>query len=80
LLSNSPELDFTWKIVAEDDHLIAQRRKYVDSKLTPVFVDAFRDDWEPLMGYPASYLVVFERDERDSIPDVRVSGHPGAAP
>lgn len=31
---------------------IAQRRKYVDSKLTPLFRDAFSDDWEPLIGYP----------------------------
>jgi hypothetical protein len=46
----------------------------VDSKLTPVFVDAFSDDWGPLMGYPTTYLIVFERDERGTITGLRVSG------
>jgi CubicO group peptidase (beta-lactamase class C family) len=70
----SPELDIYWGIEVGDNHLIAKRRKYVDSKLTPLFTDAFSDDWEPLMGYPTTYLVVFERDERDAITGLRVSG------
>ena len=70
----SPELDVYWTLVAEDDHLVARRRKYVDSKLAPLFRDAFHDDWEPLMGYPTTYLIVFERDERDTITGLRVSG------
>jgi hypothetical protein len=70
----SPELDLTWTLIAKDDHLVAQRHKYVDSQLTPVFVDAFGDDWGPLMGYPTTYLVVFERDEQDLITGLRVSG------
>jgi CubicO group peptidase (beta-lactamase class C family) len=70
----SPELDIYWTIVARDDHLVAGRRKYVDSRLTPLFADAFSDDWLPIMGYPTTYLVVFERDERDTITGLRVSG------
>jgi hypothetical protein len=70
----SPELDIYWTLVAEADHLIAKRRKYVDSKLTPLFTDTFSDDWEPLMGYPTTYLVVFERDQRGAITGLRVSG------
>jgi hypothetical protein len=70
----SPELEIYWTLVAGDEHLVAQRRKYVDSKLTPLFRDACHEDWEPLMGYPATYLVVFERDERDTITGLRVSG------
>jgi hypothetical protein len=70
----SPELDLTWTIDAGDDHLVARRRKYVDSELTPVFVDAFSDDWTPLMGYPTAYLVVFERDGAGAITGLRVSG------
>jgi CubicO group peptidase (beta-lactamase class C family) len=70
----SPELDIYWTIEASDNHLIGKRRKYVDSKLTPVFGDAFSDDWEPLMGYPTTYLIVFERDERGMITGLRVSG------
>ena len=46
----TPELDIYWTIVVEDGHLVTRRRKYVDSKLTPLFADAFSDDWEPLMG------------------------------
>jgi hypothetical protein len=46
----------------------------VDSKLTPLFADAFSDDWEPLMGYPTTYLLVFERDAHGAITGLRVSG------
>ncbi len=70
----SPELDVYWTIEADDDHLIGKRRKYVDSKLTPLFRDAFSDDWQPLMDYPTTYLLVFERDEHDGITGLRVSG------
>jgi CubicO group peptidase (beta-lactamase class C family) len=70
----SPELDLYWTIEGADDHLVAKRRKYVDSKLTPLFADAFSDDWTPLMGYPTTYLVVFERDAGQAIRGLRVSG------
>jgi len=70
----SPELDIYWTIEAGEDHLTAKRRKYVDSQLTPLFRDAFSDDWEPLMGYPTTYLIIFERDELDAITGLRVSG------
>jgi CubicO group peptidase (beta-lactamase class C family) len=70
----SPELDIYWVIRAENDHLVASRRKYADSKLSPLFADAFSDDWLPIVGYPTTYLVVFERDERGAITGLRVSG------
>jgi hypothetical protein len=70
----SPELDIYWTIAAGEDHLVARRRKYVDSKLTPLFTDAFSDDWGPLMGYPTTYLVRFERDAHGGIAGLRVSG------
>jgi CubicO group peptidase (beta-lactamase class C family) len=70
----SPELDITWRLSAEDDHLVARRRKYVDSKLAPIFRDAFSDDWEPLMGYPTTFLVLFERDRGETVSGLRVSG------
>ena len=44
---HSPELDITWTLEAGDDHLVARRRKYVDSRLAPLFQDAFSDDWTP---------------------------------
>lgn len=70
----SPELDVYWKIEANPDHLVAKRRKYVDSKLTPLFADTFSDDWLPLMGYPTTYLVAFERDASGTVTGLRVSG------
>jgi CubicO group peptidase (beta-lactamase class C family) len=70
----SPELDIHWAIEAGDGFLTGKRRKYTDSKLTPVFADAFSDDWGPLMGYPTTYFVVFERDERGLVTGLRVSG------
>ncbi len=70
----SPELDIYWTIEAGDDHLVAKRRKYINSVLTPLFADAFSDDWLPLMDYPTTYLVVFERDDQGAIAGLRVSG------
>ena len=70
----SLELDITWTLVAGDDHLVAKRRKYGDSKLTPLFADAFNDDWLPLMGYPTTYLVVFDRDAKREVTGLRVTG------
>lgn len=70
----SPELDIYWRIVVEDGNLVVKRRKYVDSQLTPLFSDAFSDDWTPLMGYPTTYLVIFERDMNSTITGLRVSG------
>jgi hypothetical protein len=70
----SPELDIYWTVEMGQDHLRIKRRKYVDSKLTPLFTDAFSDDWLPLMGYPTTYLLVFERDRHETITGLRVSG------
>jgi CubicO group peptidase (beta-lactamase class C family) len=70
----SPELDIYWTLVVEDEQLVARRRKYVDSQLTPLFRDAFSDDWGPLMDYPTTYLIVFERDANRAITGLRVSG------
>jgi CubicO group peptidase (beta-lactamase class C family) len=70
----SPELDIYWTLESGEDHLIARRRKYVDSQLTPLFQDAFSDDWMPIMGYPTTYLVLFERDAEGAITGLRVSG------
>jgi CubicO group peptidase (beta-lactamase class C family) len=71
---HSLELDVYWTVEAGDGHLVAKRRKYPDSKLTPLFADAFSDDWTPLMGYPTTYLVLFERDAQQAITGLRVSG------
>jgi CubicO group peptidase (beta-lactamase class C family) len=71
---HSPELDVSWTLVAGDRCLIARRRKYVESTMTPVFVDGFRDDWQPIMGYPTTYLVVFQRDPEGALTGLRVSG------
>jgi hypothetical protein len=46
----------------------------VDSQLTPLFRDAFSDDWQPIMGYPTTYTVIFERDEQRRITGLRISG------
>ena len=70
----SPELDLVWTLVAAEDHLVAKRRKFVDSKLTPLFADAFSDDWQPLLGYPTTYLVRFERDSGGEVSGLRVTG------
>ena len=70
----SSELDIYWKIEVGEAGLIAKRRKYVDSILTPVFEDGFGDDWTPIMGYPRKFLVVFKRDQDRQIVGLNVSG------
>jgi hypothetical protein len=39
-----------------------------------VLAGAFSDDWGPLMGYPTTHFVVFQRDERGAVTGLRVSG------
>ncbi len=70
----SPELDVEWTIEAGDCDLRVRRHKYVDSRMAPVFCDVFRDDRQPIMGYPTSCLVVFQRDARGAVAGLRVSG------
>ncbi|MBN1136713.1 MAG: hypothetical protein JXM73_09005 [Anaerolineae bacterium] len=43
-------------------------------KLTLLFADAFGDDWQPILGYPRTYMVLFERDEGGAIVGLCVSG------
>lgn len=71
---HSPELDLSWTVVVEGDHLTVRRRKYVDTKLTPLFPDAFRDDWTPIVDYPKAYLIRFERGENQAVTGLRVWG------
>ncbi len=70
----STELDLYWTIHLIDDHLIVKRRKYVDTKLSPLFTDAFSDDWQPIMEWPLTYTIIFERDEARAVSGFRVSG------
>ncbi len=70
----SPELDIYWKIEDMEDHLVAKRRKYADSKMVPVFIDAFSDDWLPIVDFQLNLLVVFERDVQGNINGMSVSG------
>ncbi len=70
----SSELDITWTIVAGEGQLLARRRKYAESILTPLFADAFNDDWLPIMGYPTNYLILFERNGEGVITGLCASG------
>ena len=48
--------------------------RYDTSHLTPLFANAFSDDWLPIMEYPTTHLIVFERDKDGEITGLRVSG------
>jgi len=37
--------------------------------------DTFRDDWSPLMGYPASYILRFKRNANSEIAGLLLSGN-----
>ncbi len=70
----SPELNIYWRVsLNEDKQLRIQRRKYADSHLTPLFMDAFSDDWSPILGYPQVYTIIFERDLQGEIIGLKVS-------
>lgn len=70
----SPELDIYWALEVRDSQLVIHRRKHVDTTLNPVFTDAFRDDWQPIVGWPLTFMLVFERDEYGVVNALRVSG------
>ena len=70
----SPELDLRWEILLEDGQLVVRRRKYADTRLTAVFKDAFNDDWQPVLGWPWSYTIIFQRDAEGVVNGMSVSG------
>jgi CubicO group peptidase (beta-lactamase class C family) len=70
----SPELDLRWEILLGDGQLVVRRRKFVDTRLTPVFKDAFNDDWQPVLGWPWAYTIIFQRDAEGVVNELTVSG------
>lgn len=72
---HSPELDVTWELATQDDRLVINCRKHVNSKLTPVSRDLFFADWQPAMSYPHRFLLVFERDQDNTITALRLTGN-----
>ena len=70
----SPELEVFWNIELDGNKLVIHRRKYPDSKLTPLFKDGFSDDWTHISEYPRTLMVIFFRDEHGIINGLKVSG------
>jgi hypothetical protein len=71
----SPELDVYWIVdTSESSSLVIKRRKYPTTHLTPVFEDAFRDDWQPIVEFPYKFLLIFTRNAKKEITGLRVSG------
>jgi CubicO group peptidase (beta-lactamase class C family) len=68
-----PELNLYWKLVLAGDHLIVQRQRYRDTRLTAVFADAFKDDWSPVAEYPVTYFIQFQRDDDGAVTGFAVS-------
>lgn len=74
----SPELNQYWTIVLDGDTLMVRRRRPDNHPLTPVFADAFTDDWSGFMGYPDKYFILFDRDSNDAITGFGVSSEHGS--
>jgi CubicO group peptidase (beta-lactamase class C family) len=70
----SSELHVCWEVEAEDGGLRIRRHKHVDTLARPMFAGVFSDDWEPILGYPGSFLIEFEEGEDGGVPRFRVSG------
>ena len=69
-----PELGVTWSVAASDTGLSVRRPRYPDTAPAPVFADAFRDDWEPVFGFPYSFLLLFDRTDDGAVSGFRLSG------
>jgi hypothetical protein len=69
-----PELDVGWSIGRKGAGLTVHRSRYPDTTLAPVFADGFRDDWEPIFGFPYSFLLVFDRATDGTVSGFRLSG------
>ena len=69
-----PELAVKWAIEAAEDHLVVHRPRFPDTIMTPVFRDGFVDSWDPIVGFPFSFLIRFDRDSSDAVVGCRVSG------
>lgn len=68
------ELRVLWWVVERDGSLAVRRAREVETTLTPLFGDVFGDDWTPIYGFPATYTVVFDRDEAGLVIGFRLSG------
>ena len=69
-----PELAVRWVVEAAEDHLVVHRPRFPDTVMTPVFRDGFVDSWDPIVGFPFSFLIRFDRDSSDAVVGCRVSG------
>ncbi|MFC2064253.1 serine hydrolase domain-containing protein [Chloroflexota bacterium] len=71
----SEEVGHTWTITAQKDTLKVTRWKYPPTRMTPLFQDAFNDDWLPVMGYPTNYTILFDREDKGVIIGFKLSGN-----
>lgn len=70
----SEELSVRWAVVAAAGSLLVRRPRFPDTTLTPVFEDGFIDDWEPIAGFPFSFMIRFDRNPAGTVVGCRVSG------
>jgi CubicO group peptidase (beta-lactamase class C family) len=70
----SRELGVAWEVELNGGRLMVHRQRVPDSFLTPVFADGFTDDWSPVVGFPMSYLIIFERNAAGEVTGFTISG------
>jgi CubicO group peptidase (beta-lactamase class C family) len=70
----SPELGVAWTVELQDNQLHVHRHRFPDTVLTPVFADGFTDDWSPVVDFPMSYLIIFERNATGTVTGFTISG------
>ena len=69
-----PELAVRWAIGAAEDHLVVHRPRFSDTVMTPAFRDGFVDSWDPIVDFPLSFVIRFDRDSSETVVGCRVSG------
>lgn len=68
------ELDLFWRVTAEAGYLTITRRKYPATHPVLISPDTFRDDWEPLLYFPAEFMLEFDRNPQGQVSGFHVSG------
>jgi CubicO group peptidase (beta-lactamase class C family) len=69
-----PELQTFWWIEVEGNGLVVRRTREALTTLTALFGDTFGDDWAPIVGFPLTYTLAFQRGPDGEVDGFRLFG------
>jgi hypothetical protein len=68
------ELRVVWWAELEDGDLVVRRAREPQTTLTPLFGDAFGDDWAAIVGFPLTYSLAFDHGWEGKVDGFRPYG------